>query len=49
MLLVALLCVGAVGGLYLFQKHRQRERLAADKRDGMAAYQSGEYAEALPG
>lgn len=47
-LLVALLCVGAVGGLYLFQKHRQRERLAADKRDGMAAYQSGEYAEALP-
>lgn len=47
-LLVALLCVSGVAGLYFFQQHRQREQLAADKRDGMAAYASGEYAEALP-
>ncbi|MFG0259660.1 MAG: hypothetical protein ACF8LK_04830, partial [Phycisphaerales bacterium JB041] len=47
-LVVALLCLGAVGGLYLFQQHRQRERLAEDKREGMAAYADGDYTRALP-
>ena len=47
LLLIVSLVLGASGGLYAFRKHQIRSEAMASRHEGIAAFESGEYFNAM--